>query len=71
MLESYPLTKEKFNLLVEVYSDYKLIPLELVDCAFENKIKSHVKLRKSLYEKLKRLKRKHSKLPITLLARMQ
>ncbi|WP_456423090.1 RNA-guided endonuclease InsQ/TnpB family protein [Thermococcus sp.] len=53
VLESLPLTKRKFEAIREVYDDYSEILGFLTDYAVENRVKSHLKLRKLFYEKLK------------------
>ena len=53
ILESYPLTRRKFDAVKEVYDEYSEILKFLTNYAVENKVKSHLKLRKRFYEKLK------------------
>ncbi|KUJ99556.1 MAG: Putative transposase [Thermococcales archaeon 44_46] len=53
VLESLPLTKRKFEAIKEVYDEYSEILEFLTDYAVENKVKSHLKLRKLFYENLK------------------
>lgn len=53
VLESLPLTKRKFEAIREVYDDYSEILEFLTNYAVENKLKSHLKLRKLFYQKLK------------------
>ncbi|MFA4702203.1 RNA-guided endonuclease InsQ/TnpB family protein [Pyrococcus kukulkanii] len=53
VLESYPLTRRKFEAVKEVYTDYSGLLLILTEHAFENKIRSPVKLRSSIPPELK------------------
>ncbi|EEB73139.1 Putative transposase [Thermococcus sp. AM4] len=53
VLESYPLTRRKFRAIKEVYDKYSEILEFLTEYAVENRIKSHLKLRKLFYAKLK------------------
>ena len=53
VLESYPLTKRKFRAIKEVYDEYSEILEFLTNYAVENRVKSHLKLRKLFYEQLK------------------
>ncbi|WP_144244842.1 RNA-guided endonuclease InsQ/TnpB family protein [Thermococcus eurythermalis] len=53
VLESLPLTKKKFKAMKEVYDEYLEILEFLTDYAVENRVKSHLKLRKLFYKKLK------------------
>ncbi|USS41081.1 transposase [Thermococcus aggregans] len=53
VLESYPLTRKKFETIKEVYDEYLEILKFLTNYAVANKVKSHLKLRKRFYEKLK------------------
>ncbi|GAB6100849.1 RNA-guided endonuclease TnpB family protein [Thermococcus atlanticus] len=53
VLESLPLTKRKFEAIKEVYGEYSEILEFLTDYTVENKVKSHLKLRKLFYQKLK------------------
>jgi|GEM_PF-87790 len=52
-LESYPLTERKLNAIVDVFNDYKEILESLVNIALENKIRSHIKLRKIVYDEIR------------------
>lgn len=53
VLESCPLTRKKFDAVKEVYDEYSEILEFLTNYAVENRVKSHLKLRKLFYEKLK------------------
>ncbi|KUH33304.1 transposase [Thermococcus celericrescens] len=53
VLESLPLTKRKFKAIKEVYDEYSEILKFLTNYAVENRVKSHLKLRKIFYKKLK------------------
>jgi len=48
VLESYPLTRRKFDAVKEVYDEYSEILKFLTNYAVENRVKSHLKLRKTL-----------------------
>ncbi len=54
ILESYPLTRKKFEAIKEVYDEYSEILKFLTDYAVKDRVKSHLKLRKLFYWKLKR-----------------
>ncbi|WP_169791808.1 hypothetical protein [Thermococcus celericrescens] len=53
VLESLPLTGKKFEAIKEIYDEYSEILTFLTNYAVENKVKSHLKLRKIFYKKLK------------------
>ncbi|WP_240910905.1 hypothetical protein [Thermococcus sp. MV5] len=53
VLESLSLTGKKFNAIKEVYDEYSEILTFLTDYAVKNHVKSHLKLRKLFYGKLK------------------
>ncbi|MCO6042215.1 RNA-guided endonuclease InsQ/TnpB family protein [Thermococcus alcaliphilus] len=53
VLESYPLTRKKFGTIKEVYAEYSRILESLTEYAVESRVRSHLKLRKLFYEKLK------------------
>ena len=53
VLESLPLTRKKFDAIKEVYEEYSEILKFLTDYAVENRMKSHLKLRKLFYDELK------------------
>ncbi|WP_175060035.1 RNA-guided endonuclease TnpB family protein [Thermococcus sp. 2319x1] len=53
ILESLPLTGKKFEAIKEIYDEYSEILTFLTNYAVENKVKSHLKLRKIFYKKLK------------------
>jgi len=53
ILESYPFTERKLNTIVDVFNDYKEILKRLVNIALENKIRSHIKLRKIVYDEIR------------------
>ncbi len=53
ILESYPLTRRKFDAVKEVYDEYSEILEFLANYAVENRVKSYLKLRKLFYKKLK------------------
>ena len=53
-LESYTLTKRKFNTIKEIYNEYSKILKTLTEYAVENRVKTHLKLRKLFYKQLKK-----------------